>query len=89
MDTLYTCTCIYMYLYKHTIFPRIEAGVSTSFVGFFTWPLNKVSLYSGEAFMVHVYTYMHVHVHVDIVYVQVCTDLSTDSGCGETRREGG
>ena len=32
-----------------TVFPRIEAGVSISFVGFLTRPLNEAGLYSGEA----------------------------------------
>ena len=39
-----------MYLhYMCTVFPRIEAGVSISFVGFLTRPLNEAGLYSGEA----------------------------------------
>ena len=45
--------CIYIYHYVHvhvyTAFLRIEAGVSISFVGFLTRPLNEVGLYSGEA----------------------------------------
>ena len=32
-----------------TVFPRIEAGVSISFVGFLTRPLNEAGLYSREA----------------------------------------
>ena len=35
------CTC--------TVFPRIVAGVSISFVGFLTRPLNEAGLYSREA----------------------------------------
>ena len=34
-----------------TVFPRIEAGVSISFVGFLTRPLNEAGLYSEEAFI--------------------------------------
>ena len=33
----------------YTVFPRIQAGVSISFVGFFTRPLNEAGLYSREA----------------------------------------
>ena len=36
-------------LHVCTVFPRIEAGVSISFVRFLTRPLNEAGLYSGEA----------------------------------------
>ena len=40
---------VYIHVYTCTVFPRIEAGVSISFLGFLTRPLNEAGLYSREA----------------------------------------
>ena len=49
--SIYIQVCMYMYTTVHvyTVFPRIEAGVSISFVGFLTRHLNEAGLYSREA----------------------------------------